>query len=206
MWKSLLTVFALVIAASLILAAAPAALAQVPSEQCNGPGAMPATLTLNPQSGPAGSVTSITGTFMPPVLKLDAEAPTPSLQQEGLPVHVWWLETGFGDALGVGDFPITIDEDEVLHFGGAITIPGSSAPGPHQIALAASGDEDPACLTFTVTAAAGQDAYQMPAVLPSTGSSASFWPLIFAGGLAMAGAAMLFINRRRSIRRDPRED
>jgi len=192
--------------AALMLATPAAVLAQVPSEQCNGPGAMPATLSLDPQSGPAGSITNLAGEFqLTRVLQAQDEGPVPSLQQEGLPVHIWWLETGFGDAAALGDLQITIGEDEVLRFGGPITVPASAAPGPHQIALAASVDEDPACLTFTVVAAAGQDAYELPAVLPSTGPSASFLPLIFAGGLAAAGAGMHSIIRR-SLRRNPRED
>ena len=163
---------------------------------CNGPGAMPATITVDPQSGPAGSVTTLTGTInvQPTVDNPGNSGATEATVQQVQSVQAWWLETGLGDAVFVGDLPI-VAEPNLIRFGGNITIPASASAGPHEIAVIGPGDEDPACVAFTVTQSVGQTAYQqVAAVLPATGESI----LVPVMGLLAAGAGVLLFLFRRS--------
>lgn len=101
----------------------------------------------------------------------------------------------------LGEFSLMIDEDtQIATFGGNISIPANAAPGPHPVAFMLPEDADPACLTFTVTAATA-DGTAMDAGyssdttgrLPETGAGM----LLPAAGLAIAGSGLFFLRRLR---------
>lgn len=181
----------MMVVCSLLLGAAPA-LGQTPpiTGVCNGVGSIQGPLSLTPDQGPAGSSTMVAGSFeVFPLLS----------QQEGPVVQAFWLETGFDDAMLLGEFPITIDETDpenlIASFGGSIMVPAGAAPGIHTVALMLEGASDPSCLEFTVTEAVRQDAYPQDGtatILPSTGAEVIVPLALLAAGLA------IYASRRRS--------
>jgi hypothetical protein len=158
---------------------------------------VPGTFTITPQSGPAGSGAVLGGSFQvtPFLTTADDGNITPATIQPGPSVDAWWLETGIGDALALGNLSSTIDENQIAHFSGDVVIPATAALGPHQVAFLISGATDPNCLAFTVTESARQDAYsRVAASLPDTGARI-FWPLV---ATLVSGFGFLFVGRHRS--------
>lgn len=176
-----------------------AAMAQVPAGTCNGSGSIPGTYKLTPDAGPAGTTTTVTGLFpLSPVLRgnqpaATGEGPVPdTVQQGGLGVQIFWVETPSGAPQQVGQFDLTLGNNEAS-FSGQIVIPANAAPGPHEVELWLTTASDPNCLTFTVTQSVQQTAYTQTATnLPHTGS-VLYVPL---AGLAAGGTGVLILVRR----------
>lgn len=195
----LATTVALVLGA---LVLAPAASAQVPGGQCNGSGAIAGTFSLSPNSGPAGSTTTVTGDLPAPDAvpgasdhasdRASTDVMQPGFAASSTTATIFWLEAGSSGGVQVGVFPVTINPDFTSHFSGQIVVPANSAPAPHEVAIWITGATAPDCLTFTVTPSVRQAAYTQTKSLPDTGSML----LIPAAGLAAAGAGALVLTRR----------
>lgn len=162
---------------------------QAPTGQCNGAGSMQGVFSLSPTSGLAGSTTLLAGSTQL----------FPALSQESTTVGAWWMEPGNEQYLS--GFPLTIDQDTLIGtFSGNITIPGNAALGPHSVAFMLPGDTDPACLTFTVTAAGGSVPGDTPVEnpvetisrLPETGLNTGM--AVYALALVASGVLLNFHN------------
>ncbi|MHB8792477.1 MAG: hypothetical protein ACYC6O_03955 [Thermoleophilia bacterium] len=101
----------------------------------------------------------------------------PSITASGGPdFEVWWVESGMSGATLLGIMPSMFDPDtSMASFSASFMVPGTSAPGMHQVAILMVESVTPACEDFTVTTPTVQtDAYvqtatSLPTSLPSTG-------------------------------------